>query len=162
MSGSDRLVVHNRLRAIVTRSGDAVAAAELETLIANQPTPASSQRIVDARETRDHELREAALALRGKPVISLHAEFSRYVSSAWPRDRLLDEMPLRYVGTLKAHFFRAMKAHPRAPGRRQLSNIISGNDRDVQIASEVGDDHGSEGENDEIHQRSRRRANGSA
>jgi hypothetical protein len=147
MSATNRLAGLRRLAGLAIATGDTEVVALVQELIdaerAQDGTIPSS--LITGRDARDHEFRQAALAFPGKPVTKLHAEFSRYLTDVWPRDRLLDEMPPRHAGTLKAHFFRAMKAHPRAPGRRQLCNIISGNDRDVQIASEVGDDHGSEG-----------------
>jgi hypothetical protein len=119
---------------------------------------AAPSRPIGGRDARDRELREAARAFLDKPVTRLHTELSRYVTDAWPRDRLVDEMPPRYIGTIREFFYRAMKAHPRAPGRRQLSNIV-GNEHTLGIASEVDHDDGSKGDQhvSTIHKRSQHR-----
>jgi hypothetical protein len=163
MNSAGRLAALHRLRAIVAASGDAEAEAVLHDLIGiGGEQSQQSARTIDARNLRDGHLRAAAGAFPNMPLIQLAAEFSRYVSDVWgPRDRLLDQMPPRYAGTLRAHFYNAMRAHPRAPGRRQLANIV-GNDHALGLARDLDHDPDSEGENDEIHERSRRRANGSA
>jgi hypothetical protein len=169
MSAIDRIAALHRLAGLAIASGDTEALALLAELTDGAMSLAERERdarIAAARAARDIELRQAAVAFQEKPVTKLHTELSRYITDTWPRDRLVDEMPARYAGTLKAHFFRAMKAHPRAPGRRQLANIVGkvGNAQTLEIASDVDHDHAREGGQhvSEIHERGRRRANGRA
>jgi hypothetical protein len=125
MSAAGRPAAQSRLRAIVARSGDGEAAAELETLIAKQPAPAPGQRTpatLAALATRDAALVE--LHRLGFTAAEIAQLLSRYAGTAWPRDAGQPSCPERLLGTPLEFCWRALKAIPHAVRKRQILAVI--------------------------------------
>jgi hypothetical protein len=86
-----------------------------------------SARLEAARRRRDTALRKAAV-VGGYDAAELSAEYGRYRSTAWLRDRQKPENPYR-SGSVRALLFVALRAVDRDLGARQLARIL-GDDTD--------------------------------
>ena len=80
---------------------------------------------------RDAELRRLSAMLpatmstyqRAKRIWSMS---ERYASTAWPRDRLLSEMPHHYAGTPKHHLWAAFHSGAKMPvSERRLRTLLA-------------------------------------
>ncbi len=94
--------------------------------------------ILDAAAVGD---RRAALASRDRALLdageflpsltsharaaALHSELTRYQTSAWSRDRILDNCPTRYVGTIRANLWHALKANDAVPSARTIRRLLA-------------------------------------
>ncbi len=79
---------------------------------------------------RDVKLRAAAATLPAEWSVARRAEavataLRRYAATAWPRERSLDACPRRHVGRMEEHLWRAMRAHPRPIGARQVRCMLN-------------------------------------
>jgi hypothetical protein len=119
-----------RLRSLVSASGDGEALAALEELIRYAPAAAPGARspaTIAALAARDEALCTAAATFHLAPT-ELAAALARYAGTAWPRERDQARCPPRHHGKIEAHLWAALRAVPRAIGEKQIARILDGHE----------------------------------
>jgi hypothetical protein len=82
-----------------------------------------------ATKARDCILRDAAKTMPGLPLTEaanrIHNAMLRYRESAWRRERLLDECPTRYRGTLREMAWQALRLGDAVPSTRSIRRVLA-------------------------------------